>query len=126
MSMNYLEKHEEQVDGYEILWDMASSLWKNLTLEEFEEALAEEGYDDYYCRVLIGLQDLEWMKKTFGGDGKGLLRKRYKQLQSGELDRVENEKIKKLKNLKNRYETFLMNQKDYSTQKKHNKEELDV
>ena len=43
MSMNYLEKHEEQVNGYEILWDMASSLWKNLTLEEFEEALTEEG-----------------------------------------------------------------------------------
>ena len=110
MSMNYLEKQEEQVDGYEILWDMAKSLWSNLTLEEFEEALAEEGYEDYYCRVLIGLKDLEWMKETFGGDGKGRLRERYKQYKSGELDRIENKKIKRLNNLRDKYESFLANQ----------------
>ena len=51
--MRYLEENEPQTDGNEILWKMAKTLWKKLTLEEFEEALKEEGYEDFYMRVKI-------------------------------------------------------------------------
>ena len=46
--MRYLEENEPQptTDGNEILWNMAKTLWKKLTLEEFEEALNEEGYEE--------------------------------------------------------------------------------
>ncbi len=119
MSMRILEELErinEKTEGSQILWEMARSLWKNITYEEFEEGLKEDGYEDYYCRVLIGLQDLDWMKQTFGGDGKGLMRKRYKQLLSGELDEKENRKLRQLRKLKKTYDRFLEKQKRYEQQ----------
>ena len=124
MSMNYLEKYEEQVDGTQMLWEMVKTLWKDITIEEFETMLEEEGYEDYYCRVLIALQDIEWMKKTYGGDGKGRLRWRYKQFQNGTWKDLasdyEKRQMKQLKILQKKYEDFLQNQRS-STQHSDNK-----
>ena len=124
--MRYLEENEPQprTDGNEILWKMAKTLWKKLTLEEFEEALKEEGYEDFYMRVKIGLQDLEWMKKKYGGDGKGRLRELYKQHQSGELDRQVNNRLKTLRNLKDKYHDFLSNLNDSTHNQKDKHKEL--
>jgi hypothetical protein len=108
---------EDQVDGNEILWEMCRTLWTNITLDEFEEALKEEGYEDFYMRVKIGLDDMIKSQKMFGGDGKEGLRKRYNQFinEKGyeELENwcvMENEKIDKIKQLKVKYHDFLSNQ----------------
>ena len=117
---------EDQVDGNEILWEMCRTLWTNITLDEFEEALKEEGYEDFYMRVKIGLDDMIKSQKMFGGDGKEGLRKRYDQFinEKGyeELENwcvMENEKIDKIKQLKVKYHDFLSNQNNSTHQKKY-------
>ena len=118
--MRYIEENEPQENGYETLWLMAKTLWKSITLEEYEEAIIDEGYEDFYMRVKIGLQDLEWMKKKYGGDGKERLRQLYKQHQSGELDKQIDKRLARLNGLKNRYEGFLQSLNN-STHNKNNK-----
>ena len=118
--MNQIEMSEPKENGYETLWKMSKTLWKSITLEEYEEAIKEEGYEDFYMRVKIGLKDLEWMKKKYGGDGKGRLRQLYKQHQSGELDKQIDKRLDRLNGLKNRYEGFLQSLND-STHNQNNK-----
>ena len=67
------------------LYDMVGFLYPSVTLQEFEETLELEGFEDTKTRLEINLRDRLEMIDKYGGDGKSRLRELYKQFKEGTL-----------------------------------------
>ena len=71
----------------EDLWNMMRFLYSNVTLQDFEETLKLEGFEDTKTRLLINFRNRIEMIEKYGGDGKDKIRELYNQFKNGELDK---------------------------------------
>ena len=70
--VNPLEIHN--IDGNEQLYSMCKELWENMSVEEFEETLQEEGWDELYTRCMITRETYKYFEELLGPDWRNELR----------------------------------------------------
>ena len=75
--MNDVDPLEIQnVDGNEQLYSMCKELWSNMSVEEFEETLKEEGWDELYTRCMITRETYKYFEELLGPDWRNQLREK--------------------------------------------------
>ena len=70
--VNPLEIHN--IDGNEQLYSMCKELWNDMSVEEFEETLQEEGWDELYTRCMITRETYKYFEELLGPDWRNELR----------------------------------------------------
>ena len=86
----------------ETLWEMMRFLYPNISLDDFNEVLELEGFDDTLTRIKINLKWRYELIDKYGGDGLDRYRRLFKYFNSEEYKekiKKENEQKKRLKNL---------------------------
>ena len=53
----------QTIDGNEQLYQMCKELWSNMSVEEFEETLKEEGWDELYTRCMITRETYKYFRR---------------------------------------------------------------
>jgi len=63
-----------EIDGNEILYSMCKELWTNMSVEEFEETLKDEGYDELYTRCMITKETYKYFEELLGEEWRTILK----------------------------------------------------
>ena len=64
----------QNIDGNEQLYSMCKELWTNMSVEEFEETLKEEGWDELYTRCMITRETYEYFEEILGEEWRSILK----------------------------------------------------
>mgnify|MGYP001203480166 CR=1 len=66
----------QNIDGNEQLYSMCKELWSNMSVEEFNETLKEEGWDELYTRCMITRETFKIFEDMLGPDWKSKLKEK--------------------------------------------------